>query len=99
MPHIVVWSPCSLECIQRLYNFLAEKDANAAKALASTFFNQAGLLENFPQSGRPAEDLEPEHRELLIPFGATGYVLLYHFAESKDTVTVLAIRHQKEVGY
>lgn len=43
---------------------------------------QAELLERFPQAGRPAEDLEPEHRELLIPFGGAGYVLLYHFAES-----------------
>lgn len=99
MSHIVVWSPRSLECVQCLYNFLAEKDTDAAKAAAALLFNQAELLENFPQAGRPAEDLEPEHRDLLIPFGAAGYVLLYRFDENRESVTVLAVRHQKEVGY
>jgi toxin ParE1/3/4 len=42
-------------------------------------------------------DLEAEHRELLIPFGAAGYVLLYRV--DGDDVLVLAVRHQKEVGY
>jgi plasmid stabilization system protein ParE len=99
MSHIVVWSPRSLESVQRLYNFLVEKDIDAAKTAAALILKQTELLEKFPQAGRPAEDLEPEHRELLIPFGEAGYVLLYHFAESGDIVTVLAIRHQKEVGY
>ena len=99
MSHIVVWSPRSLECVQRLYDFLAEKDIDAAKTAAALILKQADLLEKFPQAGRPAEDLEPEHREILIPFGGSGYVLLYHFAESGDAVTVLAARHQKDVGY
>lgn len=99
MPHIVIWSPRSLGCVQRLYNFLAEKDIDAAKTAAALILKQAELLERFPQAGRPAEDLEPEHRELLIPFGGAGYVLLYHFADSEDAVTVLAVRHQKEVEY
>ena len=99
MSHIVVWSPRSLECVQRLYNFLAEKDIEAAKTAAALILKQAELLEQFPQAGRPAEDLEPEHRELLIPFGGVGYVLLYHHAENGEAITVLAIRHQKEVGY
>lgn len=99
MSHIVVWSPRSLECVQRLYNFLAEKDIDTARAAAGLILKHAELLEGFPHAGRPAEDLEPEHRELLIPFGGAGYVLLYHLAERSDTVTVLAIRHQKEAGY
>ena len=99
MPYIVIWSPRALECVQRLYNFLAEKDANAAKAAAALILKHTDLLESFPQAGRPADDLEPEHRELLIPFGGAGYVLLYRFGEEGTSVTVLAVRHQKEVGY
>lgn len=99
MSPVVIWSPRSLECVQRLYNFLAEKDIDAAKTAAALLFKQAELLERFPQAGRPAEDLEPEHRELLIPFGAAGYVLLYRFDEDRASVTVLAVRHQKEVAY
>lgn len=99
MSHIVVWTPNALNCVQRLYAFLAEKDIDVAKSAASLILKQAELLESFPQAGRPAAEFEPEHRELFIPFGGAGYVLLYHFPESGDAVTVLAIRHQKEVGY
>ena len=34
-------------------------------------------------------------RELIIPFGATGYVALYEMADA-STVVVLAVRHQRE---
>lgn len=53
----------------------------------------------FPNAGPPAADMEPEHRELLIPFGVAGYVLLYRFDADSAAVTVLAVRHQKEAGY
>jgi len=75
------------------------KNLDAAKAAAALILKQAEILEAFPSAGRPSEDLEPEHRELLIPFGSAGYVLLYHFDEDRAAVTVLSIRHQKEVGY
>ena len=47
-------------------------------------------------AGRPMT-LDPEHRELLIPFGASGYVLVYGVYD--DTILVLSVRHQKEAGY
>ena len=99
MPPVVIWSPRAIECVKHLYNFLAEKNIDAAKAAAALLFKQAEILEAFPNVGRPAEDLDPEHREILIPFGAAGYVLLYHFDEDRAAVTVLAVRHQKEAGY
>ena len=95
----VIWSPNALQGVQRAYRFLAEKDMGAAKTMAALLFKQAEILENFPNSGRPARDLEPEHRELIIPFGSSGYVLLYHFDENRAAVTVMAVRHQKEIGY
>jgi len=41
----------------------------------------------------------PELRELVIRFGDTGYVALYRYEASVDTVYILAFRHQKEAGY
>lgn len=99
MPSVVIWSPGAMECIKRLYSFLAEKNADAAKAAAALLLRQAELLEIFPNAGRPAADLEPEYRELLIPFGGAGYVMLYHVDADGAVVTVLALRHQKEVAY
>jgi len=47
---------------------------------------------------KPLEDI-PEIRELIIPFGDSGYVALYHYEAASDSVIVLAFRHQKEAGY
>lgn len=98
MPRLkLVWSPYALLGVQRAYRFLAEKDRDAAKAAAGIIRKQAAILKKFPNAGRPAEDLDPEHRELLIPFGVSGYVLVYEIYA--EIILVLAVRHQKESGY
>jgi plasmid stabilization system protein ParE len=43
--------------------------------------------------------VEGDIRELVISFGATGYVALYRFIVQPDQVRVLALRHQREIGY
>jgi hypothetical protein len=40
----------------------------------------------------------PTRRELIIPFGATGYIGLFEIA-SASIVLVLAVRHQREEDY
>lgn len=98
MPRLkLVWSPDALLGVQRAYRFLAEKNREAAQAAAGAIRKHAAILRTFPNAGRPAEDLDPEHRELLIPFGASGYVLVYEV--HAEVILVLAVRHQKEAGY
>lgn len=80
-----------------MYLFLAEKDATAAAKAVDIIRNKANILKQYPNAGRPADDLEPEHRELLIPFGAAGYVLYYEVMG--DAVQILAVKHQREAGY
>ncbi len=96
MPRLI-WTPAALTDVQRLYRFLALKNPHAARRAAATIRETAGLLAAQPQIGRPAEDVAPGFRELLIGFGETGYVALYRF--DGETVAVLAVRHQKEAGY
>ena len=55
-------------------------------------------LELSPFSYRKAQANNPFLRELIIPFGASGYVALFEI-EGTDTVTVLAVRHQREDDY
>jgi len=43
-------------------------------------------------------DGSPFLRELVIPFGGAGYVALFE-VEDQRTVTVLAVRHQREDDY
>ena len=48
--------------------------------------------------GRLVEDYG-DLRELVIDFGATGYLAWYRFEPSLDVVTILAIKHQREDDY
>lgn len=50
-----------------------------------------------PGIGRPIEDMPDEFREWIIDFGDSGYVARYRI--DSDAVTILAVRHQEEVGY
>lgn len=65
--------------------------AIAAVVLACRF------LEASPFSCRKAGD-SPFVRELVIPFGATGYVAMFEIADAR-TVIVGAVRHQRESDY
>jgi hypothetical protein len=55
-------------------------------------------LETSAEIGRPFLG-DSRLRELLIPFGDSGYVALYRYDSEEDAVYVLAFRHQKEAGY
>jgi plasmid stabilization system protein ParE len=86
--------------LERCRQFLAAKAPEAAKRAAQAIERQFLLLESMPGIGRPFSDELPELlRELIIPFGASGYVALYRHEPADDAVYVLAFRHQKEAGY
>lgn len=93
----VIWTPAALGDIERLHDFLKDKNPLAARRAVRAIREGLGLLADQPQVGRPVENMEPEFREWLISFGDSGYVALYHF-DSEDAV-ILAVRHQREAGY
>ncbi|ORE86863.1 hypothetical protein ATO7_07482 [Oceanococcus atlanticus] len=82
----------------RLYEFAANNDPQAADRAFNTIDNAWRVLEEFPFSCRKAEGGDPFIRELVIPFGASGYVALFEI-EGESTVTILAVRHQLEDDY
>jgi plasmid stabilization system protein ParE len=93
----LIWSPQALRDVQRLYRFLAVHNLDAAKRAVKAIRQEVKVLEHQPAIGRPIQDMEPEYREWLIDFGDGGYVALYRLAG--DEVVILAVRHQREVGY
>lgn len=97
MPRIVV-TEGAVRGLEICRSFLAEKNPAAARRAAQAILAQFDLLERYPAMGRPLDDY-PELRELLIPFGETGYVALYRYEPDDDAVYILAFRHQKEAGY
>ena len=84
--------------LKRCRLFLMEKNPHAAMRAAQTIKRSFSLLQAEPKMGRPLNDLS-ELRELVIPFGESGYITLYRYEEKIDLLYVLAFRHQKEVGY
>lgn len=93
----VKFTPAALGDLVRLREFLRPRNPAAAKRAAQAIIKAIQLLEQHPQIGRPIEEMALEYRELLIDFGESGYVALYRY--ESDQVTVLSLRHQKEVGF
>jgi plasmid stabilization system protein ParE len=97
MSRIIITENAALG-LERCRLFLAEKDHSAAIKAAQAIEAQFLRLETDPESDRLVENYV-ELRELIISFGNTGYVALYHYSVDIDSVHILAFRHQKEAGY
>ena len=92
----VVYSARSLDHIERAFQFLRDKNPNAAVSAVEAIRSAIGSLSAHPLVGRR---MEGELRELIISYGQSGYVALYRFLIARDEVRVLAIRHQRELGF
>ena len=92
----LIYSARALADLERLVDFLLASDPAEALKTVDLIAEAVGLLANHPLIGRPVED---EMRELLISRGRSGYVALYAFEAAHDVVLILAVRHQRELGY
>jgi plasmid stabilization system protein ParE len=93
----VRWTPTALQDVQRLYRFLAARNPAAAQRAVAALRAGVQVLAEQPAIGRPVPDMDPAFREWLIPFGASGYVVLYHWDGA--VAVILAARHHREAGY
>lgn len=82
----------------RLYGFLVERDVNAARKALDAIKKGIEFLQEFPFTCRKATPEDPLLREMIISFEARGDVVLFEIEDSK-TVTILAVRHQREEDY
>jgi len=88
-------APRAADDLQRLFDFLAARDLRAAERARETIAKAFGFLQSFPFACRKVAPEHPFLREMVIEFGQTGYVALFEI-EDAETVTILAIRHQRE---
>ena len=93
----VIFSQAALQDLERLHQFLLPKNRSAARRAAQTIIQGCRAFGAHPQIGRLIDELPEQYREWLIEFGDSGYLARYHMDDV--TVTILAIRHQKEAGY
>lgn len=103
MSFVVELSPTADADLERLFDFLLDQaDAtedldraqSAIDAVRATVQHRLAITPfSFGKAAR-----NPAQRELIIPFGASGYVALYEIV-STSKVVVLAVRHQREEDY
>jgi plasmid stabilization system protein ParE len=98
MSYRIRFTAAARDDLRRLYEFQIERDLDVTERALEAIRKGLELLQQFPFSCRKAAPETPLLRELLISFGASGYVALYEI-ENSNTVTILAIRHQLEEDY
>ncbi len=98
MTFAVRYSQGALDDLERFYDYLLARDIELAEKAYHAIAKATEFLENFPFSCRKASADNAFFRELVIPFGSSGYVALFEIEDS-GTVTTLAIRHQREEDY
>jgi len=94
----VRYTKAAKEDLIRLYGFLVEKDLIAARKALDAIRKGVEFLRDFPFTCRKATPEDPLLREMIISFGARGYVVLFEI-ENHETVTILAVRHQREEDF
>ncbi len=77
---------------------IAQQGYVAAQEAANVIGVAIDKLTRFPEGFRSTPE-NPNIREMGIPFQARGYMLLYRYTASNDTVTLLAMKHQLENDY
>ncbi|MGD9710196.1 MAG: type II toxin-antitoxin system RelE/ParE family toxin [Halothiobacillaceae bacterium] len=92
----------ALEDLQRLEDFLVEQalkhgDLDLPVRAVDAIRREMRILETNPYTCRKVGS-NPLERELIIPFGASGYVALFEILSDRE-VAVSAFRHQREDDY
>jgi plasmid stabilization system protein ParE len=98
MSYEVRLAPAAADDLQRLIEFLADNDVNAAGRARVAIAEALKFLSLFPFSCRKASADNSLLREMIITFGRDGYVALFEI-EAANLVTILAVRHQREDDY
>lgn len=90
--------------LEQLFDFVLERelqrndgDLELAERALQAIKNGISSLRTSPFTCRKASQ-SPFMRELVIPFGRSGYVALFEIVDSENVV-IAAVRHQLEDDY
>jgi addiction module RelE/StbE family toxin len=95
---VIVFADEALGDLERIFEHHAERDPELALEHIAKVRSAIMILDAHPLIGRPARH-GSTLRELVISQGKTGYIALYDYAAAERLIRVLAIRHQRELGY
>ena len=104
MTYRVLFSEAAAQDLEQLFDFALQRELDSETGdldnpdrAVQAIKNGIGFLKSSPFACRKVGD-SSFIRELIIPFGNTGYVALFEIVDS-GTVIIGAIRHQREDDY
>lgn len=104
MKYKVEFSEAAAEDLERLFDFALQRELDSESGdldipdrAVQAIKDGMTFLKFSPFACRKAGN-SPFVRELVIPFGSTGYVALFEVIDS-NTVIIGAVRHQREDDY
>jgi plasmid stabilization system protein ParE len=91
---MILLSPDAVTDIERLRTVLDQKNPGAARRALALIWTAIDQLQDFPTLGMPTEDTGI--RQIVIRFGASGYIVRYAVLAATADILVTRIWHGRE---
>ena len=91
---MILLSHDAVEDIERLRAFLDHANPGAARRALALILAAIEKLQDFPALGMPTDD--PEIRQIVIRFGASGYIVRYVILPETADILVTRVWHGRE---
>jgi len=89
----VLWSDSALERATEFFDFIAEDNPAAARRVVQDLFDRVEVLSEQPFLGRLlSEEIDPSLRRLVVG----SYVVVYQVNETRQAISVVAVRHFRQ---
>lgn len=96
MPQII-YTYTAQQDLDRIYKFLSKKDKSIAIRAIKTIRANIKESQKMPEGYRPVIELL-HHREIIISFGASGYIARFRHELGGD-IYIVRIKHQLENNF
>ena len=91
---MILLSRDAVEDVERLRIFLDRANPGAAKRALTLIWTAIERLQDFPALGMTTED--PDIRQMVLRFGASGYIVRYAILPETADILVTRIWHGRE---
>jgi toxin ParE1/3/4 len=91
---MILLSPDAIEDVERVRAFLDHANPGAARRALALIWTAIERLQDFPALGMPTED--PDIRQIVIRFGASGYIIRYAILHETSDVLITRVWHGRE---
>ncbi|ANW04942.1 type II toxin-antitoxin system RelE/ParE family toxin [Bradyrhizobium icense] len=91
---MILLSRDAVEDVERLRIFLDRANPEAARRALALIWTGIERLQDFPALGMPTED--PDIRQIVLRFGASGYIVRYAILPETGNVLVTRVWHGRE---